>query len=455
MRPIYFTKLTLENIRCFSERQELKLADDDDRPAPWTLIVGDNGVGKTTLLQCLARMRPVFNYPSDDEQGSPSSPIEPEWATEEDNEVLNALARSSNAEPARLEAYLSIGALGHASETPLQETISTSLEITRTVDGFVGFNRDGTSSESVDKLEEPLVLGYGAGRHPRVLDVDKTTETDPIGSLFRVASELYDAEDLLYTLDYSSLKGRPDTKKQLDRLKEMLAALLPDIHDPQDIDILGPPRMPGNPPEQTGIRVKTPYGQVPLNQMSLGERTVLAWTVDIAWRLLDRYPDSENPFREPAIVIVDEIDLHLHPRWQREIRAHLTSHFPRIQFIATAHSPLMAQSSLDANLAVLQRSGDHAVILNDPSVIKSWRLDQLVTSELFDLESARSPEMEKRQKRRTELLEKPGLSPEDQVELAELDQMILEMPTESPDDERAMGIIRRAAAKIQSSESDS
>ena len=59
--PVLFTKLVLENIRSFSERQELKLVNDDGRPARWTLIVGDNGVGKTTLLQCLARMRPVFN----------------------------------------------------------------------------------------------------------------------------------------------------------------------------------------------------------------------------------------------------------------------------------------------------------------------------------------------------------------------------------------------------------
>ena len=49
---------------------------------------------------------------------------------------------------------------------------------------------------------------------------------------------------------------------------------------------------------------------------------------------------------------------------------------------ATAHSPLMAQSSLGANLAVLRKLEDHAVILNDPSVIKEWRLDQVITSDL-------------------------------------------------------------------------
>ena len=54
---IYFKSLLLENIRSFGEQQAIVLTTKDDRPAPWTLLVGDNGVGKTTILQCLARMR--------------------------------------------------------------------------------------------------------------------------------------------------------------------------------------------------------------------------------------------------------------------------------------------------------------------------------------------------------------------------------------------------------------
>ena len=62
--PVYFTNLIVENVRSFAQRQELNLVNPDGRPAGWTLIVGENGVGKTTLLQCLARMRPVFNEKS-------------------------------------------------------------------------------------------------------------------------------------------------------------------------------------------------------------------------------------------------------------------------------------------------------------------------------------------------------------------------------------------------------
>ena len=455
--PFYFTNLTIENVRCFGERQELKLVHDDGRPARWTLIVGENGVGKTTLLECLARMRPNFNPPPDDDDGPPPNPVEPEFAAEDDDLKLLELVRSGSDAPVQLEAHLSFGRALATQEGRRPELISTSLSITRT-DGQITNVKSGGEPSCVDftpDVETPLVMAYGAGRHPWISNVDKDMPTDPIASLFRVEAALHDAEELLCLLDHGSLRGQPGAMEMLAGLREILSAILPDVQDPQDIKILGPSGVPGVPLDETGILVKTPYGTVPLSQLSFGYRTVFAWTVDIAWWLLQRNPGSSNPFHEPAIVIVDEIDLHLHPRWQRKIRYQLTKHFPKVQFIATAHSPIMAQSSLDANVAVVRQSGDHAVILNDPVVVASWRIDQLVTSELFGLASARSPELEKQEARRSELLEKADLSPDEQVELGALNRMALEMPTGSPEDERAMEIIRRAAAQLDSNEKTS
>ena len=51
--PVYFLDLTVENVRCFGERQTLDLSDGQGKPARWTIMLGDNGTGKTTLLQCL------------------------------------------------------------------------------------------------------------------------------------------------------------------------------------------------------------------------------------------------------------------------------------------------------------------------------------------------------------------------------------------------------------------
>src|SRR5215213_3965273 len=98
--PIYFTSVELENVRCFGG-WELELIDNyDGGPARWTLILGDNGVGKTTLLQCLTWVRPVPRLPPGTTRGSSSGgdiddyepeplvkgPLEPALSGEE-NEV--------------------------------------------------------------------------------------------------------------------------------------------------------------------------------------------------------------------------------------------------------------------------------------------------------------------------------------------------------------------------------
>ena len=64
---------------------------------------------------------------------------------------------------------------------------------------------------------------------------------------------------------------------------------------------------------------KTPYGDVRLHELSLGYKTLIAWMVDFANGLFDEYPESKDPLAEPAVCLVDEIDLHLHPKFQRTI----------------------------------------------------------------------------------------------------------------------------------------
>ena len=105
------------------------------------------------------------------------------------------------------------------------------------------------------------------------------------------------------------------------------------------------------------VEFKTPYGWVPLRQLGYGYQTLITWVIDLVSRMVERYPDSPDPLAEPAVVLVDEIDLHLHPEWQRKLMGFLTERFPNTQFIATAHSPLVVQAAADANLAVLRARG--------------------------------------------------------------------------------------------------
>lgn len=79
---------------------------------------------------------------------------------------------------------------------------------------------------------------------------------------------------------------------------------------------------------------------VAVRRLSDGERSSLALVLDVTRRLALANPDCEDPALEAeAVVLIDELDLHLHPKWQRQIVRNLTAAFPRCQFIATTHSP--------------------------------------------------------------------------------------------------------------------
>ena len=198
------------------------------------------------------------------------------------------------------------------------------------------------------------------------------------------------------------------------------------------------------------VEAKTPYGWVRVADLSYGYKTALTWMVDLASRLFDRYPNSENPLAEPAVVLVDEIDLHLHPKWQRDLVLKLTETFPNTQFIVTAHSPLIVQAAPNANLALLRREGDHVVIDNDVDEIRNWRVDQILTSDLFGLSSARPPQVAAVLEERRRILSQQTLSDTDRQRLAELEKIVDDLPVgETSADLRAQDALHRAVALLK------
>ena len=437
----YFTKLRLRNVRSFADRQELDLTIAG-RPAQWTLILGENGLGKTSLLQCLASMRPVPAV-AEGSTGTEPDRVEAALARREDDELFS-MARVGETEVELGAEFTSGTFLGS------QRGAKTfSLEASLRVNDTELLDLTCPALEMRNPLE-PLVIAYGAARHQRYgSNVGRTSLPDAAESIYDPSIELGDPVEILEGLDYSAAKRQPGARDLLKRIKVALAHVIPGVAKPTSIKLYGP-APPGSKTRKRGVQVETVFGEVPFKSLSLGYQTMTAWMVDLSWRLYQRYPTSPNPLREPAIVLIDELDLHLHPRWQRELRQTIVETFPRTQFIATAHSPVLAQTYLGMNLAIVREDNGCAVIENDPAVAKTWRLDEVITSALYEVDSAYSPEIAAGLKRRSDLRRKSRLDPSERSELAKLDKLVDEIaPKPGPEDESAMALIHNAAALIR------
>jgi predicted ATP-binding protein involved in virulence len=134
------------------------------------------------------------------------------------------------------------------------------------------------------------------------------------------------------------------------------------LNDPQYLAVLH--ALNNFMPEYTGLRIERrprmrmliDKNKQPFNilQLSQGERSLLALVGDIARRLAIMNPGLENPLHGEGIVLIDEIDLHLHPLWQRAIVRRLRETFPNCQFILTTHSPLVISDPDNVQILALK-----------------------------------------------------------------------------------------------------
>ena len=423
----YFLSLEIENVRCFAERQALDLSDGNGRPARWTILLGENGAGKTTILQLLAVMEPVEVRA----QG-----LESLFHFRRHVRISGLLFARSAVEAVAVARFAKIRGLDRIG--PIQESRYE-------IDESMPFRK----SESVRLEGFPVCFGYGAGRRTGSRSFDRSAADDATLSLFVDDADLINAEEWLLQLDYSVSKTsevQEQQRRRLEMVKEVLINILPGVTEIRFDPSSGVRPIPK-------VEFKTPYGWVPLKHLGYGYRTMIAWVVNFAARMIERYPDSLDPLAEPSVVLVDEIDLHLHPKWQREVIGYLTERFPNTQFIVTAHSPLVVQAAAGANIAVLRREGDHVVIDNHPETIRGWRVDQILTSDLFGLETARPPDMEKDLLRQKELLSKSRLTKADKKELEEIEERIGPLPTgESFEQAQTMALIKESIEYLKKSQ---
>ncbi len=499
---MYFASLEVENVKSFGTTQTLNLRDNSGVLSPWTLILGDNGVGKTTLLKCLAWMVPVkFAEPERFQLAKKlmAKHLDEKWIKEvtqisdreweiisnEDPNVeeikrmtplldsineddINAIIRVGKGVRMNIEAKFTNNV--QLNTIPDEKDLMTiGISIARKDDEKLDeiediINTDHLITSKVDEFNAPNLFAYSAARHMAHENFE-TLEKDPTFNLFSASGDLYDAEEVLLELYNESVieqnlllkiendrlkndsteektnedqrenvntKSEKKATEYLQKVKEILTKLLPHIENP-DCIIINPTNKKEGFSNTKIVEIITPFGKVGLYDLSLGYQTMLAWVVDLAIRMFWQNPDTDNPLEEPAVVIVDEIDLHLHPKWQRTLKEYLTNNFTATQFICTAHSPFMAQASEDENLCVLHEMKltpivSEVKIDNDPTIVKGWRIGQIIKSDLFGVPET-SFEIERLRDERREILDKPEQTPSDITRLEELNKELSKLPS--------------------------
>jgi len=414
----YFYSLELEGVNCFKEMQTLDLSDGNGNYSPWTIILGDNGTGKTTLLKVLDRMQPM--YKSNEQKYLPYLFL------------YSSLLKSDF-----LFVNLSL----------VNKEIKKFLYKKLTDNKAEGGDINGESNNNF-----PFLISYGASRRmSKSTSLSQLDENkNKITSLFDESIELINAEEwylqkyLAFSTSENGIKIK--LEQQLSLIKKVLVDFLPDVLDLRIKEIKSL-----NDKSALEVRINDKEW-INLRDLSFGYQTLTALIVDIASKMMEQYPDSANPLEEPAIILIDEIDLHLHPKWQRTVIDKLSQHFPKAQFIATSHSPLIVQAALDkkANIVVCRKEGDKVIIDNNPDEVKGWRIDQILISDLFEINSPRSVETENFIKEKNTILSKSELLESDKQRLKELNAKIETVPF-SLDKEgiNAEDIIKKAAELLK------
>src|SRR4051812_31896693 len=199
---LHFRSLSLENVRAFGGEQMLTFLDGRDSPARWNLILGENGVGKTTIMQALARMRPIPAFSRDvpqteigEDAGIPAW-AEPELSQHENEEIYRFVRMGRGTVTTRINATL---------QTKEQKVVS--IGVTCEGDGKKLVSVDFQQAHHELAADGPLVVGYGAARHIGHGNAAVVEARNPADPLFSETIDLVDAEEILGLMHYAALSG--------------------------------------------------------------------------------------------------------------------------------------------------------------------------------------------------------------------------------------------------------
>jgi len=373
---MYVSKIELKNIRCFSE---LCISlEDNGKPVKWLMILGDNAVGKTTLLRSIALglcdqtsaaalMKEVSGefLQKNEEKGWIRLTLKESECNSEEITIITEISKESPAVP---------------------EKVNQSIK--------------------PENLKNPwkdiFVCGFGPQRaSPASSSFEKYFALEAVFSLFNYEALLQNPELIL---------RRQSTKRQ-KRIIEILKNIL--MLDATNYDIKL---------SETGMLIRGPWRRgLPLEVLSDGYRSTSNWVLNfLAWQIYANKIDSKSAIM--GTLLIDEIENHIHPKWQRHIIQRIRNQFDNVQVITTTHSPLPAAGMSDIENAKLLKLNldDHGKVTQKTiqqfsnEELKAKRADQVLTSDAFGLTATSSTSSVSYITRFAELMKKQRNNKEEQ-----------------------------------------
>ena len=162
-------------------------------------------------------------------------------------------------------------------------------------------------------------------------------------------------------LDYAAYRRRqPQIRQLIDTVAKIASNITDGYPDGYPISFQGI----GEDRQGLFPEFQTPDGNLPLNVLSQGTQSTIQWLAHLVFGYAQYYDYPEDMTDKPGILIVDEIDVHLHPSWQRRIIPALTKNFPNLQIFCSTHSPLMLAGLGEGQVQLLNRDADGKVVVS-------------------------------------------------------------------------------------------